>query len=199
MTDWPTVPYIVLDELKDALQIDQTDDRRDLMLSGLIDSASRSIDDYCGRYFGQYGSEADPVTRTFDGTASTTIIDDLVSVSLVEGQYGTGWTTLTSAMYYLGPRNAATSIPAKPYTMLKAEYGYELPTVVRITGVWGWPDTPQPIREATKLQSIRLFKSKDVALGVVGGADMMGTLRLSSSLHPDAAFACSPFQRLSLG
>ena len=199
MTTWTSSPYILIDELKDALNIDVTDERRDAALNSLINSASRSVDDYCGRYFGQVGAVGDPVVRTFESTCDGAVIDDLVSMTLLEGQYGTSWTTLSASFYYTAPRNAATRVPAQPYTVIKANPFYDLPEVIRITGVWGWPDIPQPIRDATLLQSVRLFKSKDVALGVIGGADNMGVLRLSSALHPDAAFLCAPFQRLSLG
>ena len=190
--------YVSVDDIKDAVGIEQDDDRRDALLTGHAESASRQIDDFCGRYFGQVGTEALPVARTYDVTGSLLIIDDLVSLTGVEYEAGTAWSDFAGAVVLL-PRDAVSGVPASPFTMLRTATGSSLPSVVRVTGVWGWPTTPQPIKDAAALQAVRLFKSKDVALGVVGGGDMLGTMRLAQGLHPDAQTLCAPYQRLSLG
>jgi hypothetical protein len=199
MTTWTPEAYVDLSDVKDALGLDGDDARRDADLTGKILSASRMIDDFCGRYFGKAGADKDFVVRVYDTTGPTLVIDDLVTLDSIEYASGTSWVAYDDSLVTLLPRNAAVEVPPRPYTMLSRADGVSLPEVIRVTGEWGWPTVPQPIRDATIIQTVRLAKSKDVSLGVVGGDSMMGVLRLSSSMHPDAALLCAPFQRVSLG
>ena len=191
--------YALLDDVKDALRISDTHD--DVALAGVIESASRSIDQYCDRYFGQVGTEAAPVSRLYRARGRQVLVDDLVTLTDVEFEYSgyaETFTSLGSDSVIKQPVNAATLIPAQPYTALLAKPSTVLPQApgwVRISGVWGWPAIPQQIRDACVLQSVRLFKSRDVPLGVMGGADMMGAIRLPGGLHPDARILCEPFRR----
>lgn len=191
--------YALLDDVKDALRISDTHD--DVALAGVIESASRSIDQYCDRYFGQVGTEAAPVSRLYRARGRQVLIDDLVTLTDVEFEYSGYAETFTSLgddSVIKQPINAATLIPPQPYTALLAKPSTVLPQPpgwVRISGVWGWPAIPQQIRDACVLQSVRLFKSRDVPLGVMGGADMMGAIRLPGGLHPDARILCEPFRR----
>ena len=59
--------YALLDDVKDALRI--SDDHDDVVLAGIIESASRAIDQYCDRYFGQTGTTGSPVQRLYRATA----------------------------------------------------------------------------------------------------------------------------------
>lgn len=194
--------YITLEEFKFALNI--TDSVEDVALSGVLSSAARAVDAYCDRYFGQQGTAGVPQTRIFHPVGRLVEIDDLVTLTDVETD-GTGnadtFTSIGATAVLTLPVNAAQQSPARPYTALQAKTTASLPAEygwVRVSGVWGWPEVPQQIKDATKLQAIRLYKSKDVPLGALGGADMMGILRLQSSLHPDARLLCDPFVRTNI-
>lgn len=114
------------------------------------------------RYFdaGTPISDDDPrskylVTPRTYGTASGVAIDDLVTLTEVASDVdGNGtWETVAAASdTYLRPYNAA--IYGKPYTRLllaplsSVTIG-GFAKAVRVTGVWGWPSVPTPIKEAT--------------------------------------------------
>jgi hypothetical protein len=194
--------YALLDDVKDALRI--SDDHDDVVLSGVIESASRAIDRYCDRYFGQTGTEAAPVQKLYRARSGMVLIDDLVTLTDVEVEYAgfaETFNTLGPNSVIAQPVNAATMTPAHPYTVLTAKPSTVLPPMpgwVRVSGVWGWPSVPQQVRDACVLQSVRLFKSRDVPLGVMGGTDMMGAIRLPGGLHPDARILCEPFRRMAI-
>ena len=195
------IDYATLDELKDALSIDATDLRRDEALNRALSSASRDIDAYCNRYFGQMGSGGSPESRIFETHCrGTVVIDDNLGWTTIEYEAGPDtWAAYTDPVVFL-PRNAGAEMQLpKPYTMIRTYSGQAFPHVIRINGQWGWPAVPSQVHDATILQAVRLFKSKDVPLGVVGGADMMGTMRLSVGLHPDAQHLVQPFQRAGIG
>lgn len=194
--------YALLEDVKDALRI--SDDHDDVALAGVIESASRAIDRYCDRYFGQTGTQAAPVQKLYRSRSGVVLIDDLVTITDVEVEFAgfaESFTSLGATSVIQQPVNAATATPPQPYTVLLAKPGTVLPPMpgwVRVSGVWGWPEIPQQIRDACVLQSVRLFKSRDVPLGVMGGADMMGAMRLPGGLHPDARILCEPFRRLGM-
>lgn len=194
--------YALLEDVKDALRI--SDDHDDVALAGVIESASRAIDRYCDRYFGQSGTQAAPVQKLYRSRSGVVLIDDLVTLTDVEVEFSgfaESFTSLGANAVLQQPINAATATPPQPYTVLLAKPYTVLPPMpgwVRVSGVWGWPEIPQQIRDACVLQSVRLFKSRDVPLGVMGGADMMGAMRLPGGLHPDARILCEPFRRLGL-
>ena len=194
--------YALLEDVKDALRI--SDSRDDVSLAGVIESASRAIDRYCDRYFGQSGTQSAPVQKLYRSRSGVVLIDDLVTLTDVEVEFSgfaESFTSLGANAVLQQPVNAATATPPQPYTVLLAKPYTVLPPMpgwVRVSGVWGWPEIPQQIRDACVLQSVRLFKSRDVPLGVMGGADMMGAMRLPGGLHPDARILCEPFRRLGL-
>lgn len=195
-----TDTYITLSELKTALNISDSVD--DAALSSVLTSAAAAVSGYCDRYFGQVGTIGTPVARMFAAHSVSVQVDDLVSFSNAEIDYSgdaTDFTAVGTAAFLAQPVNAATLEPARPYTSLRPR-GVQLPGPdgwVRITGVWGWPSVPQPIKEATLLQAVRLFKSKDVPLGIVGGMDA-APMRLGAGLHPDARVLCEPFVRTDI-
>lgn len=194
--------YALLEDVKDALRI--SDDHDDVVLAGVIESASRAIDRYCDRYFGQTGTQAAPVQKLYRARSGVVLIDDLVTLTDVEVEYAgfaETFTSLGATSVIKQPVNAGTMTPPHPYTVLSAKPSTVLPPMpgwVRVSGVWGWPSVPQQIRDACVLQSVRLFKSRDVPLGVMGGNDMMGAIRLPGGLHPDARILCEPFRRRAI-
>lgn len=193
--------YVSLAEVKSALRIPSNDSVDDTMLNALIGASSRLIDQYCDRYFGQVGTTQTPDVRLYRASGRVVLIDDLVSLSDVEVDFtgfATTFTTLGASSVLTQPLNAGHRVPAWPFTSLLAKPSTVLPAApgwVRVSGVFGWPAVPAQISQAALLQTVRLFKSQDVPLGLVGGADMMGALRLPRGLHPDAAQLLADYRK----
>lgn len=198
------INYTDLASVKLALQLSTTDSVDDARINALMAVASREVDQYCDRYFGQVGTLEEPQARLYRArTRSMVFIDDLVSVSDVAVDY-TGYaqtfTSLGASSVIPLPVNAQQTAQPSPYTALQAIPSTVFavgPGWVQVTGVWGWPEVPKAVKQATLLQTLRLFKTTDVPLGLVGGADSLGVLRLPQGLHPDARMLLEPYKRMA--
>ena len=187
--------YATLTDVKNALRI--TDALDDSLLETAIESASRMIDSYTARTF----SNAGTAVRNFAATdALNLIIDDAISVTTVQStdEIGDTYTTWTANDYQLEPLNSRSDGLYMPYTGIRAVNDYTWPVVdqqalCRITAVWGWASVPTAIKQATIIQSSRLFKRLDSPLGVLGMGDM-GQIRVSRYLDPDVEQLAMPFR-----
>jgi hypothetical protein len=190
-----TQGYATLTDVKNALRI--TDAIDDSLLEVAIESASRMIDSYTARTF----SNAGTATRNFAATDDLTcIIDDAITVITVQStdEIGDTYTTWKETDYQLEPLNSRSDGLFMPYTGIRAVNDYAFPVVdqqalVRVTAVWGWPAIPTAIKQATIIQSSRLFKRLDSPLGVLGMGDM-GQIRVSRYLDPDVEQLAMPFR-----
>lgn len=150
-----------------------------------VDTASRWIDEYCGRHFYQ----ATATARTFE-PCSPYAVDfgcDLVSVTSfktdVNGD-GTFETTLSASDYELvtstGSYNPAAVGEAWPYRKARilGTASFPIPTwngrrnLIQVTGTWGWSAVPSAIEQATLLLAGRLLARKDAPFGVVAAGDL---------------------------
>lgn len=176
--------YAALVSLKDQLAIESSDTTRDDLLNKALASASRGIDEACGRRF---YLDAAVSARTFnpDGrvvcgdAGARLLLDDIGDASglVVEtGPLGGPWAAVTD--YEPGPDNALAR--GRPVTsLLRSGTSWGTPTTrVRVTARWGWPAIPDEIVQATLIQASRLFKRKDSPEGVTGTAEW-GVVRLS--------------------
>jgi hypothetical protein len=187
--------YATLTDVKNALRI--TDAIDDSLLEVAIESASRMIDSYTARTF----SNAGTAVRNFAATdALNLIIDDAISVTTVQStdEIGDTYTTWTANDYQLEPLNSRSDGLYMPYTGIRAVNDYTWPVVdqqalCRITAVWGWAAVPTAIKQATIIQSSRLFKRLDSPLGVLGMGDL-GQIRVSRYLDPDVEQLAMPFR-----
>jgi hypothetical protein len=192
--------YVTLSELKAALRItDQVDDG---LLSTALNSATAYVNNYCERSF-------------FPGTATTEriyiptgrfdvlLIDDasaITEVAIDENLDRSYSTVLRELDFQPEPLNVTTIGSRYPFTLLRPiEDGYwpmwENRATVRVTGTFGWPETPDAVREATLLQASRLFTRLDSPLGVAGFGDM-GAMRVSFRGDPDVLMLLNPFRKL---
>lgn len=194
--------YATLAEVKAALRIGDTVD--DSLLEMAIESASRAVDGYAGRYFYNAGT----ATKNFAAQDSYLVItEDLQSVSAISAtdQVGGTYTTWGANDYQLEPLNGMADGLATPYTQIRAVGAYAFPAtgytsidgqaLVRITGVWGWASVPTAIRQATILQSSRIYKRLDSPLGVLSSPDL-GFIRVGSRLDPDVAQLVDPYRTM---
>ena len=188
--------YASLDDIKAALRI--TDNVDDTLLSGSLESASRLIDGYCGRFFYNAGT----ATKTFSPNSYNHVwVNDLQSVTTIKVstyQIGLFDATLAATDYQLEPLNGEASGIQTPYTSIRAIGNYSFPEFgeiasVEVTGTWGWSEIPGTIQTATVIQASRLFKRLDTPLGVAGFGDM-GAVRVGRGLDGDVAQLCDPYR-----
>ena len=193
--------YCTLAELKSALRI--TDSTDDTLLESAIESASRRIDGYTGRFFYQTASTAVPMypydeyLLVFPNDVATSTI----TIKIDSQGNGTYATTLTQGTdYVLQPRNVP--IYSRPYESARMVGGatfplFTLPSfeTVQVTTVWGWASIPDDINQACILLSMRQFARLNAALGVVGFADMAITVR---AIDPDVRDLLSPYRKFGI-
>ena len=187
--------YAQLNEIKLLLGITHTNN--DAALTLALESASALVDKHCQRTFTE-GDEDE--TRYFRPCSTRLVlIDDLVSVTTVAtgtaGTYDTEW---EATDFQLEPGNR----PERPYDRLRAiayqcfPYAYEEYTVA-VTGTWGWPAVPAPVKQATLLLGTRLYKRKDTIEGAIGFADAGAALRISG-MDPDVAAIIARYRKVTL-
>jgi hypothetical protein len=169
--------YATLAQVKSALRI--TDSVDDTLLEQAIESASRRIDGYCGRWFYKTQQTAIKV-YPFDyyNVPTQDIANTTVTVAVStqgNGVYDQTWTQGTD--YQLEPLNA--SLNSDPYNRIVAIGGKTFPIqvtpnvpYVQITAQWGWQNVPIDVTQACVLLSIRQFARLNAALGIVGFNDM---------------------------
>ena len=187
--------YATLAEVKASLRI--TDAIDDSLLETAIESASRMIDGFTARTF----SNAGTATRNFAATdALNLIIDDAISISVVSStdEVGDTYVVWGANDFQLEPLNSRSDGLYMPFTGIRAVGDYTWPVVdqqalCRITGVWGWPSIPIAVKQATIIQSSRLYKRLDSPLGVAGYGDL-GAIRISRFLDPDVEQLMMPFR-----
>ena len=187
--------YCTLADVKAALRI--TDSVDDSLLEMAVESASRLIDGYAYRYFYNAGT----ATRDFVAEDSyLTIIDDLISISELKttDEIGSDYVTWSADDYQLRPVNGKIDGLSVPYTSILSTddllfniKGQQ--ALVRVTGVWGWSAVPIAIKQATVIQSSRIYKRLDSPLGVAGFGDF-GAIRVGRALDPDVEQLVMPYR-----
>jgi hypothetical protein len=198
--------YASLSQIKSALRIASGDATDDALLEMAVESASRLIDAYCGRNFINAGT----VTRYYNTENPYVVqIDDARSIAQVQtstgldGVYDTTWTLGTA-----GGQGDAQPEPINdylggvvwPFTRVRAIGDYTFPTgpenSIKVTAVFGWPNVPVTVTQATILQSSRIFTRLQSPLGVAGFGDM-GIMRVSRGLDPDVVQLVEGYRRVN--
>jgi hypothetical protein len=190
--------YVTLNEVKDALNLEDSIDNAALEMA--IATASRQIDDYCGRFFYKDGTELAPATRYYTPTDYyIQPIDDFVSISEIatddnfDRLYGTVWQA-DDAMF------EPVNNPSRgwPLTRVLAIGSYVfpqlLPQSVRIRGIFGWSAVPYEVKTAAKIQASRLFLRNQSPFGIAGNTDL-GTVRLAAKLDADVEALLRPLRK----
>lgn len=180
--------YCSLQDVKSALRL--TDNVDDGLLEKAIESASRRIDGYTGRFFYKTAATAinlypinEYLLRMPEDLANST-----VTIKIDTNADGTYATTLTQGVdYILEPTDAA--LRGYPYVHARMVGGATFPLYVtpsfptcQVTGLWGWNAVPADVSQACVLLAMRQFARLNAALGVVGFADMALQVR---AVDPD--------------
>lgn len=197
-----TNAYCTLSDVKASLRITDTID--DALIENSISAASRMIDQYCNRYF--YSTSAGEVRYFKANNGFVCWIDDAQSITNVE-------TSTTNPLlfdmtwdvkdYQVMPPNRYANGAYYPITAITATDNYLFPvwadiSLVKVTGQFGWPSVPEPIKFAAIIQASRLFKRLESPLGVAGISDM-GIMRVGSSIDGDVAQLINPFRLFRTG
>jgi hypothetical protein len=179
--------YITLQELKDLVDVDDTED--DAYLSLLPSAVSRAVDRATLRQFGKTDTPEERVYRTkysrSRGAWRAKIDDVQTTVGLV----------VPNTSYVLGPNNA--DLLGKPWTYVDFT---EDPTGDRcgfmsMTATWGWTAVPDAIPLASLLQGNRWSSRKDSPFGIAGSPDQGTELRLLARVDPDVAVSLRNYRR----
>jgi hypothetical protein len=63
-----------------------------------------------------------------------------------------------------------------------------------VQGQWGWPQIPQPVVEATRIEATRLLRrTREATFGIVGVGPVGSAVRLPT-VDPDVALLLAPFK-----
>ena len=145
--------YTSLTSLKSTLGLSSTTD--DLLMRQKLESASRSIEQYCGRVFYSYSQ-----TKYFDGSLSLWV-PDLLSISSLktdddnDGTYENLWTTDDYLTYGVGDLDTLNTYPITRLEInTNGDYGSFASGVkkgVQIIGTWGYGDGSQTPYVATAI------------------------------------------------
>jgi gp6-like head-tail connector protein len=169
--------YVTLPEVKSYLRIGDIAD--DAQLGVWITTASRAVDAFCHRQFGQTAApELRRYATTWDRIEGVYYaqIDDLQTIAGLIVLDASA-TVLTS--YTLLPYNALQK--GKPYERISTSSAGPL----AITGSWGWTSVPVPVKSATLLQVSRFAARRDSPYGIAGSPGDGSEMRLLASLDPD--------------
>lgn len=196
--------YATLAELKGFVGIPTADTADDVTLQLALDAASDQVDRFCDRTFAQ---DATATVRYYSPTETGRLEVDPISTltGLIvatdadgDGTYETTWTVGTD--YRLEPINAAAQ--GRPWTTLVALGTRWFPRLsyrpsTSVTAKFGWPGgvAPASVKEATLLQSARLWKRKDAPFGVAGSVEFGSEVRLLAKLDPDVESLLRPYRR----
>lgn len=191
--------YITTEELRGWLGIAHTD--LDDELASAAMTASRAVDTASSRQFGQVDAvEERFYTARWCRRRCRWIveIDDIaVKVGLV-----VTCSVGTITDYTLGPRNAVAKGMVWTELVIGASSAVQptdLADDVAITGLWGWPAVPEPVKLATRIQANRFFHRRESPYGVTGSPDSGGELRLLSRLDPDVDTTLGNYRRMWAG
>lgn len=169
--------YVTSAEVKAYLHITDTDD--DALVAIWATTASRAVDDFCGRQFGQVDTAEE---RTYDAAYDrhegryVAVVDDLQDVTGLAVK-DSGGTAVTG--YVLGPLNAAAK--GRPYERMTLTRGGR----ITVTALWGWSAVPVPVKQATLIQAARFAARRDSPYGIAGSPSEGGEMRLLATLDPD--------------
>lgn len=182
--------YVDLEAAKAYMQMSGSGDNDDVQRA--LQAASKWVDDYCNRTFAEVDPDVDAATKRVYapefgvrlssqtvrlGVGDLLWVDDLVDIDTLEKQTSAGgsWETVDASHYELRPLNA--SADGEPYTHIMFTTAHSAHRF-RVTGWFGWPQTPDVVPEATMLQTSFIYRRREAPLGISqvpsleGGAGM---------------------------
>jgi hypothetical protein len=166
-------------------------------IEAAIGAVSRTIDDYCGRFF---YSTAGTVLFTAEHPLFAELPGDwsaITSITIDDGNSGTPNIVLSSSLDYRLDTNK--DFIGWPNTgIIITTYGsHSLPIGitegVKVIGTRGWTAIPAAVSQACALQTVRIHARRATPFGVAGSPDG-GIIRLLSRLDPDVELMLRPYR-----
>nr|UXE44753.1 hypothetical protein Hi04_10k_c361_00017 [uncultured bacterium] len=186
--------YILAADLKAFLHITDTVD--DTQVQYAVTTASRAIDRFCNRQFGQVTSAEQRRYSAFpDNQRGRYVvpIDDLGSATSFAVQFN----SLAVTSYQLEPFNAL--LEGRVYTRVTFDPNDVTFTgdegEVYITGLWGWANVPVAVQQACLLQGSRIFNRRTSPYGIAGSPQEGSELRLLARVDPDVSVSLMEYKR----
>lgn len=181
--------YITVAEASAYLQIPAGDTVDNVELQVWVTSASRAIDRYCNRQFGQLAA---PAVRVYQRPAFYDPIEGLWCQEIDDVQDITAATVNGVAFASSGavmlPRNApADGLPweAIGYPTMPLLTAPGAPVLSTLSMRWGWAAQPAQVGGACRLQVSRWNFRRSAPAGIAGSPDSGSEMRLLSRLDPD--------------
>lgn len=192
--------YVQPEELKATIEMTGTDyAENDIPIA--LESASRAIDQYCGRRF--YVDTADKTRYYTAGRPDLLWVDDLSTVTSIstdpagENTYTDVW---AATDYILEPRNA--TLDGWPYTSVRRVMGgnFYFPHLfadsVKVVGKFGWQEVPPQVKEATTILATQLLiRAREAPFGVVSFNAEIGTVARLARVDPQIRLLIDPYKR----
>lgn len=195
--------YVSSSELKATLSL-SAETYADADIATVISSASRGIEEACGRRFWK---DANDATRYYERVAADMVmIDDLATLTSVKtdpdggGAYSETWTE--NSDYVFSPQNAAAD--GVPFVSIHrlADSDYTLPVGprrIQVIGKFGWPAVPAQVVTATSKIAARLLKGiREAPLGIAGFGMDGAAVRIAQT-DPDIRFLLTGLHRGKVG
>jgi hypothetical protein len=180
--------YCTLQELKAYMGI--TTVSNDVVLEVAINTASRAIDQHCGRRFAK---DTSATARTFEVVDSGSVdVDDFwTTTGLVvksdDDDDGTFEITWAASEYELKPANGMVSgLTGFPYWRIRAVEARRFPTitkrtqVVQVTAQWGWNAVPSAVYQSCLELAKDAFKAREATSSILGN-ETFGIVRIRQS------------------
>lgn len=181
--------YVELEEAKATIELSGYS-YADGDLAVALSAASRAIDKECGRRF-WLDTDNTSVRYYSPESYSLLVVDDIVDLQQVAVDVGGvgSFVAWPATSYNAGPYNAAED--DEPYTFVETARGYSFPCMargVRVTGQFGWPTVPAPVKECTTILASRLMKRAREAPFGIQSVGLDGAAVRISRTDPDLMF-----------
>lgn len=185
--------YITTQELKDYMGLQGS--QYDARVLSVTSAVSRDVEDYCHRQFNQATATTVRVYRPID--RATAIVDDFFTttgliVKTDNDDDGVFETTWVSADYELLPLNGVRNgLPGWPFWQINSvgfsnRFHDTMRSNLQVTAQWGWLAVPAEVKEACLMLGADTFQIKDTRLGVAGGDNFGGVVRVRESVMAQA-------------
>lgn len=166
-------------------------------IESAIGAVSRTIDDYCGRFF---YSTAGTVLFTASNYGYAELPGDwsaVTSITIDDGNTGTPNIVLSPTLDYRLDTNKdfigwpTTGIIITTFGSHTFPVG--ITEGVKVIGTRGWAAVPAAVAQACALQTVRIHARRATPFGVAGSPDG-GIIRLLSRLDPDVELMLRPYR-----
>lgn len=204
-----TAVYASMNALK--VRVDASDawtERDEESAGACLLAISRAVDKWCRVKRGEFAPTAAGVVRYFTAEWPDRLdVPALRSVSEIAtdenntGTYGRVW---GPSDYLLGPDNAAED--DEPYTCIERDsrsssgrwsFPVGVRRGVRVTGAWGWAETPPDVVEAVLLEAAHQIHQSQTPTAVVASAEL-GRYMVEPAWMPKTITLLMPYRRFDV-